>query len=431
MHHVRHLVLKVTLFLLLSMYALFNVAGYRFDFEENTIRKTGVADISVYPSSASVFLDGRIVAEHTPVIVDDLDLGTHFLEIRKPGFVPLSKPIEIQEQYAAVLKNLYLVPQNPLPFLEYVGFQADQSIENESFILLVNNSAHIGWLLDKERNEVHLLDLPFSGEVKSLLTRTSQQLILETSTGVYHLNLTSREWEPIRLDTSRVSRIFLSSRNPDTLFFIEDHNLFQLSLLSGKKERILSGISGAALIDTVLLYCNLASQQSYRILLSRLQAEGSLGILKTAENFCPLERVTPVTISNALFFDGRLYVDGKIVEEGILHAGVHPTGVTAYSSLYSVYQYDNSDHKSVLITRFKDPVSGLAFGAFPHQLFVSTGNRIVLCDTANAICSDFLSLDLPVRVVWFDVSHTMLIFQAGDHLYVFHTDFWSSNNKWF
>ncbi len=61
---------------------------------------TGQLDIRSNPPGALVNVDGRM-AGTTPVVVKDLEMGTHRVQVARPGFVPVNETVEISAAAAS------------------------------------------------------------------------------------------------------------------------------------------------------------------------------------------------------------------------------------------------------------------------------------------------------------------------------------------
>lgn len=72
----------------------------------------GQLDIRSNPPGALVTVDGRMEGS-TPVVVKDLALGTHLVQVAHPGFVPVRESIELTAGAASRALSLDLAPGVP------------------------------------------------------------------------------------------------------------------------------------------------------------------------------------------------------------------------------------------------------------------------------------------------------------------------------
>lgn len=105
--------LSVALFVtLLSVSILFYAEGYRFNYKNFKIFKTGVLAISCYPKDVTVKLNSRIKSDKTPYSANLLP-GHYSIEISKPGFVTWSQTVRVESEMVENFKSTVLFREKP------------------------------------------------------------------------------------------------------------------------------------------------------------------------------------------------------------------------------------------------------------------------------------------------------------------------------
>lgn len=105
------------LFLLLAPSAVLYTQGYRFDSQTKRITQTGGIFLKTWPKQANVYIDGKIKDKTDfffgSVLIENLLPRPYKVEIRKDGFYPWKKTLDVAEKQVSEAKNVILFPQNP------------------------------------------------------------------------------------------------------------------------------------------------------------------------------------------------------------------------------------------------------------------------------------------------------------------------------
>ncbi len=106
----------VFLFALTAPSVIFYSQGYRFDFETKKIVQTGGLYFKVAQRSAQVYLNDKL-KDTTSLftnssLIENLLPKTYYIEIKKDGYYPWQKTLEVKERRVTEAKNITLIPQN-------------------------------------------------------------------------------------------------------------------------------------------------------------------------------------------------------------------------------------------------------------------------------------------------------------------------------
>ncbi len=178
----------LSLFLIIAPLIIFYSQGYRFDFETKKITQTGGLFLNILPKQSEIYLDGKLVKK------TDFFFGSAFIEnllprkynvrVKKQGFFPWNKDLEIKEKQVTDAKNIILFPENPKLNLLTKGVENFWFSPNGKKIILKENEENTWALklydLDKmikshliEETDifakgVELLNLEFSQDSKEI-----------------------------------------------------------------------------------------------------------------------------------------------------------------------------------------------------------------------------------------------------------------------
>ncbi len=109
------IIVQLSVVLLITSMALsilFYAYGYRFNFHNFKIIKTGILQVVSYPKIADVYLNGDKKNSKTPYAIN-LTAGYYNIEIQKEGYAPWSISAKVESELVTDFKNVVLFKQNP------------------------------------------------------------------------------------------------------------------------------------------------------------------------------------------------------------------------------------------------------------------------------------------------------------------------------
>lgn len=102
----------VVAFFVLSPLIILYTAGYRYDWEKQKIKKTGVINVNVEPQNAQVFLNGVKINESMPLRLSNRAPGTYHIKITNQGYKDWEKDIKVESNKTTYIKNISLLEKN-------------------------------------------------------------------------------------------------------------------------------------------------------------------------------------------------------------------------------------------------------------------------------------------------------------------------------
>ncbi|MBI2626160.1 MAG: hypothetical protein HYW69_01030 [Candidatus Nealsonbacteria bacterium] len=162
-------IISVLLFLSATPSVIFYSQGYRVDFETKKIVKTGGLSFRVLPGKAQVYLNGQLEKSTSmltnSVFIENLLPKTYEIEIKKEGYHPWKKNLEVKEAMVAEAENITLFPQNP----QFVATN-----QNISKIKASATSTDKKKAIESDGYELWVIFL--EGEERVFLTRFSEKI---------------------------------------------------------------------------------------------------------------------------------------------------------------------------------------------------------------------------------------------------------------
>jgi len=101
---------SVVLFFITLPIVLSYSLGYKIDFIALKIYKTGILYINSRPSGASIYIDGNKFRDVTPAQIENMRPGTYKVEVRRQGFYPWEKDLEVLPNMVTRADKIILFP---------------------------------------------------------------------------------------------------------------------------------------------------------------------------------------------------------------------------------------------------------------------------------------------------------------------------------
>jgi len=100
----------VTVFCILLPIVLSYSLGYKIDYHNLKIYKTGILYLQSRPAGASIYLDGKMIADLTPAQIEELKPGTYRVEVRREGFYPWEREMVVRPNMVTRADRIVLFP---------------------------------------------------------------------------------------------------------------------------------------------------------------------------------------------------------------------------------------------------------------------------------------------------------------------------------
>lgn len=250
-------------FFFLSLLTLFSVItplivlyslGWRFNWKEKKPEQAGVFYFKVLPKSTQIFLNGKLKKKTDflfgSALIENLSPKKYAVEIKKEGYLPWRKTLEVKRGEVTEAKNILLVPQDPnfsivsnsvnefwvLPdekniiIQEFIGaswFLSIFDLEKKIKIPLVGENDLLELSPSKKNvGNAELLSLKFSFDSKKILLKTSQNkktlfYILELDKNPISISYLSL------LNPEVIKEIYFNPINSQRVLFLQNGDIFE------------------------------------------------------------------------------------------------------------------------------------------------------------------------------------------------------------
>lgn len=235
------------LFLLVTPYVILYSQGYRIDLKERRITKTGAFYFKISPKGGDIFINGKLKKKtdflFNSALVENLLPRKYEVEIRKNGFYPWKKNLEVLPGLVTEAKNIYLIPKEVnfeilaknvekfFPSASGRKIILKETDDNGWYLEIYDTEKKVkGYLISKtgisEEPDIELLDVMWSDDEKGVILRLrgaeEKYLFLEpvnNSTGLIAMDFLPEKIKNLSFNPKNSLRIFfLIEKNGFTLF---------------------------------------------------------------------------------------------------------------------------------------------------------------------------------------------------------------------
>jgi hypothetical protein len=227
---------RTILFLLCSSLLLFTAPtiilysqGYRFDFEAKKIVQTGGFYAKTLPKSAEIYINEKLRKKTDflfgTALIKNLLPKNYEIEIKKQGYYPWKKSLEIKEKQVTEAKNVVLISKNPDFTLSDKNIKDFWFSPNLQKIILKKENEK-GWVLDifdvKQETRTLLIsenellgadisDLAWSQDSNKVLLKTLNSFFVLELTNpfvIFPLDFLGKNVKEISFDPNNTKKIF-------------------------------------------------------------------------------------------------------------------------------------------------------------------------------------------------------------------------------
>jgi hypothetical protein len=100
----------VALFIVFLPIILAYALGYKIDYSEFKIYKTGILYIESHPAGASIFINDRKMPDVTPARIEELKPGIYRVAVKREGFYPWERELEARPNMVTRADRIVLFP---------------------------------------------------------------------------------------------------------------------------------------------------------------------------------------------------------------------------------------------------------------------------------------------------------------------------------
>ncbi len=149
----------VSLFFILAPILLLTTAGYRYQFGSSRFIQTGVLSISAIPRSTNISVNGELIGENTPHVLQKLTTADYHIGLSREGYHTWEGDITIHEGESSFLNNIMLFLDSTPELITQEVIQAIAVHPQDELIAFSTNTGAVTqvWLQDLSSGDVTLV----------------------------------------------------------------------------------------------------------------------------------------------------------------------------------------------------------------------------------------------------------------------------------
>jgi len=227
----------VLLFFVFSFFLIAYSQGYRFDFDEKRIVKTGGLNVKISPLGTQVYLNNKLIGKTTilfnSVFVQNLLPKKYKVTAKKDGYFPWEKFLEVKEQEVTKAENITLFPEK-IRFALLEGkiedFLSPPDLKDPNKLFFIKNN--ILYKQDSQKEPQKILEnlLTFTVSNNNIFWLSEEGLLIKSDFNGKILEVLNKTPYQIKKEIKYLIKILPG----ENIFLAEDVNLFYLN----KEKRI-------------------------------------------------------------------------------------------------------------------------------------------------------------------------------------------------
>lgn len=226
----------LALFVISAPLIILYTAGFRYNFKQNKILRTGAIMLSSDPAGANVFLNNRERRETTPARLLNITPGEYDVGVSKDGYFPWQKKLTAQSNQVTFGNNIVLFKKSE-PQEISKGEVIDLILDSRGktiFFLKEEGSLYELWHQEAMGEITLVWRSAFSKQPKLLEWLADDQLLLQ-SDGYYLLNIGTNTPSIKSIDkvTGRTWQKIGAIKSHNFLLGLNDNDLYSINPLSG------------------------------------------------------------------------------------------------------------------------------------------------------------------------------------------------------
>lgn len=404
-------------FLITAPLVVLYTAGYRYQFGSTRIVKTGIVSVSTFPKNADIFLDDKEQSKRTPYVIKNLYPGEMRVRIEKEDYHPWDKLLSVGSGETTFLKDVVLfLESNVERYFKKTNISAVSQKDTSDFAYSLKNGLFQEvWITDGIFGSERLLAKMRNNNNASYSLSWSQDrefLMLKETVGARHkyLLIQARSGDLIPFSISSQETASWDTGSGHLLFLRSGTRLksvnvdslkttrlpFRANAVQSSKDRftIVQSSSGRSIVSYI-------DKDDVASILAYLPL-GDYRFLESAAGRILLEDVERRRI---ILLDEHNPQNPLLLNtEARFFAWNENKNAIAFSNGFDLNIFSLNSHKTETLTRFSEPITGIAWYPVGGVLFFSQSDRIVAIETDNRDQRNQLELlsEIKVKKIWFE-----------------------------
>lgn len=237
----------IVLFLITAAFLILYSIGYRYDWPSHKIYKTGALSITVVPKNSNIYLDQKLIATKTPIMIKNLKPQKYELLITKDEYWPWTKSVTITPASAKYLDNITLIKKSSPLLIEQGDLSGFAQSGDKEYLAYFSSPAGINILKGSSQSKSYLPVF-----VQDQLARPQVQWSSDSNQGLlsfkndliyqaFFLNITTQETQEIKNSLlENCQTLSISQQNNNIIYCLADQSVYRLNLNDRSRKRVIN-----------------------------------------------------------------------------------------------------------------------------------------------------------------------------------------------
>ena len=236
---------------------IFYGLGYRYNFNSQTIEKSGAFFVKSYPRNANIFINGQKIKYKTPDQVVNVKPGKYLVEIKKDGFVDWHEELTINPGQTTFIEDvaLFLINREKTD----LGKGSEHFLINKNqnkYAYLINNEL---WLVNTETAK-SLFVLEFDKKTELIDWSPDDQQLLLYQDDYFSFDIGQQKLKSLNIQSP--DKIIWDNQNNNFIWYLKDQTLYRYNLALGTETKQMTEIDGFDLTGKFLITQNTSELDS-------------------------------------------------------------------------------------------------------------------------------------------------------------------------
>lgn len=400
----------VAVFLLTAPVIILYAYGYKYDFERNKFIETGAIYVKSKPRKANIYINNKLNAKSSSVLVKGLIPHQYLLRIERDGFSSWSKNLEVYPGLVTKVESIILFPLilesallNEQPIQNfYISHDKERIIFTPAPKPETEANENNGiWLQELEKN---------SAAIQLFKNETNAYENIQWSeNSKYFVFYTKNRWLLIDIQKpaeiiditqilgSETSNIQWSTKDSDTLYFLRNTQLFQFQWRSKTSNAIAENVTNYYIQNNQIYLTTSPNNFIYKI---GLNGENRQQVTFGYPENVTIQKIQVSGNGTMIIFDSNstLY----LVENGLLKLLANKIQTAEFSAdskklllqtEHEVFVYFLDDiegapnrkkGEQIVIARYSEPIKKAVFLPFEYEhVFFEVNGALKISETDN------------------------------------------------
>lgn len=399
-------------FVLFAPLLVLYTSGYRYNFANQKIVRTGVLSITTDPRNVEIFFEDKLQKEETPAVIQRLMPGTYNLKLIKLGYRNISKTIIIESGATTILHSLLLLLDSTAETLfskelkailaspdgNTIAYALEQEMWSELWLYNLLTQEHK--LIRQKTNDSDEIELSWSADGGYVCAFSKYEAVIELFTE------SGKSINTDFIESGDINSVFWNPSNDSILYITNEEGLVQVDLSNLTRSLFANTDKHSILFDASVL--NFIDDGTYTELQQLINGQSQLLALLPRSTYTIAKRDGQFMVltddkNRLILLDIHAPIPILLETTATSFAWLENTDELLYSTGYEVNVYNPTFHTKDFLLRQSEKIVSILWHPSASYIFLQTDTSIVAIEriaTQNSRASYTLFDSIEIKTTW-------------------------------